>query len=120
MKKEITNDPTKPFKRVYNYAIQRDVRYVDPTDIPEFHFLRSSLSRTRSILLPDIPYDVDDVILEREWKRTWNGKKVLSYQDNNWEFLYLRPRRTINAWKGAMLFMPMEHLKPVLLHIHSL
>jgi hypothetical protein len=34
--------------------------------------------------------------------------------------LYLRPRRTINAWKGAMLFMPMEHLKPVLLHIHSL
>jgi hypothetical protein len=93
MKKEIKNDPTKPFKRVYNYAIQRDVRYVDPTDIPEFHFLRSSLSRTRSILLPDIPDDVDDVILEREWKRTWNGKKVLSYQDNNWGILVFATKK---------------------------
>jgi hypothetical protein len=51
MKKEIKNDPTKPFKRVYNYAIQRDVRYVDPTDIPKFHFLRSSLSRTQFITI---------------------------------------------------------------------
>jgi hypothetical protein len=69
MKKKITNDPTKPIKRVYNDVMQRAVRYVDPTDIPEFHSLRSSLSRTRRTLLPDIPDDVDDVILEREWRR---------------------------------------------------
>ena len=78
MQKEIKNDPTKPTKRVYNDVMQRAVRYVHPTDIPEFHSLRSSLSLTRSTLLPDIPDDVDDVILEREWKRTWNGKKFFS------------------------------------------
>jgi hypothetical protein len=93
MKKDNKNDPTKPIKRVYNDVIQRAVRYVDPTDIPEFHSLRSSLSRTRSTLMPDIPDDVDDVILEREWKRTWNGKKFLSHQDNNWEILVFATKK---------------------------
>ena len=88
MKKEIKNDPTKPIKRTYNDVIQRAVRYVDPTDIPEFHYLRSSLSRTRSTLMPD----VDDVILEREWKRTWDGKKFLSYQAN-WGILVFATKK---------------------------
>jgi len=78
---------------VYNDVIQRAVRYVDPTDIPEFHSLRSSLSGTRSTLLPDIPDDVDDVILEREWKKTWNGKKFLSHQDNNWGILVFATKK---------------------------
>jgi hypothetical protein len=44
-------------------------------------------------LLPDIPDDVDDVILEREWKRTWNGKKFLSHQDNNWGILVFATKK---------------------------
>jgi hypothetical protein len=43
--------------------------------------------------MPDIPDDVDDVILEREWKRTWNGKKFLSHQDNNWGILVFATKK---------------------------
>jgi hypothetical protein len=43
--------------------------------------------------MPDIPDDVDDVILEREWKRTWNGKKFLSHQVNNWEILVFATKK---------------------------
>jgi hypothetical protein len=43
--------------------------------------------------MPDIPDDIDDVILEREWKRTWNGKKFLSYQDNNWGILVFATKK---------------------------
>jgi hypothetical protein len=72
MKKEIKNDPTKPFKRVYNDVMQRAVRYVDPSDIPEFHSLRSSLNQTRSTLLPDIP---DDDVIPRSLNTEYNGKE---------------------------------------------
>jgi hypothetical protein len=120
MQKEFKNDPTKPTKRVYNDVMQRAVRYVHPTDIPEFHSLRSSLSLTRSTLLPDIPDDVDEVILEKEWKRTWNDKTFLSHQDNNWGLLVFVTKKNYQRLERCDVIYAMEHLRPVLLRIHSL
>ena len=61
MEEEIRNDPTKPVKRIYNEVVLREN---DIEDLPEFDNVRSRLTRTRSSLIPPIPQDAEDVILE--------------------------------------------------------
>lgn len=38
----------------------------------------------RSSLLPAIPHDINDVLIENEWGETWNGEPFLSHLDNDW------------------------------------
>ena len=84
MREDIRNDPTMPIKRVYNDVCHRAAGHVDEDDVPEFHSVRSAMSRTRSSVLPDIPETVDDVVIEEEWARTWEGQDFLSHLDNDW------------------------------------
>jgi len=58
---------------------------------PEFDDLRSShrssLSRHKRDLFPSIPRRVSDVIINRIWMETWNGKKFLLHQNNAWGYV---------------------------------
>jgi hypothetical protein len=85
MERHILQDPSKPIKRVFDEVVVRADD--DDDDIPEFHTLRTRLNRTRSFLLPEIPHTVEDVVIEGEWAETWNRKRFMSLQDNDWGLL---------------------------------
>lgn len=91
----INSDPTKPVRRVYNECI-----VIDSSDdseevmeiIPQFSEVRSSLARKKRKYFPAIPRRVQDVIIHREWKKTWNGKEFLVHQDSGWGLLIFLSR----------------------------
>ena len=90
MTEAVRNDPSKPLKRIFNETIL----HVDAEeDIPEYHNIRSKLSRFRASLLPPIPENVDDVMLDGEWVNTWEGTQFLSHQDNDWGILVFATRQ---------------------------
>ena len=91
MEQEVRNDPSKPIKRIYNETVCRADNDVNNT--PEFHTVRSRLTRTRARLVPPIPHDIDDVIIENEWRNTWGGDQFLSHQDNDWGIVVYATRR---------------------------
>ena len=51
--------------------------------VPEFCFVSSQLSKTRSEVLPQLPQYVDDLIIQEAWRKTWCGKRFLLHQDND-------------------------------------
>ena len=60
---------------------------VDEEAIPQFHNVRSTLQRARAALLPPIPHEIDEVVIEGDWCNTWTGHRFLSHQDNDWGIL---------------------------------
>jgi hypothetical protein len=38
-------------------------------------------------LVPNIPWEVDDVEIEGTWAETWSGDYFLLHQDNDWGIL---------------------------------
>lgn len=95
MKKTVSEDPSKPIKRVYNEVIERFIGNDEDEDLPEFSGVRSALQRVRSSLLPPIPTDVDDVNIRGEWKKTWGRNKFLSLLDNDWGIAVFATKKDI-------------------------
>ena len=91
----IRNDPSKPIKRVFDETIATAGPNREEDFIPSYQSLKSSLNRTRASVLPDIPEDVESVIIEDEWVTTWAGKRFLSHQDNDWGILIFTTNRNI-------------------------
>lgn len=85
MVNQIRRDVTKPVKRVYNDIVENDD--TNPNAVPVYNSIRSQLSRVRSKMLPNIPNNVDDVVIPHEFSTSWNGENFLSHQDNDWGIL---------------------------------
>jgi hypothetical protein len=64
----------------------------DVESIPPFSYVRSAMTRARQELVPNIPWEVDDVEIEGTWAETWLGDYFLLHQDNDWGiFLFVTP-----------------------------
>lgn len=88
LRKNIRQDPSVPLKRVYDNAARNYARGGgDVEHIPEFHRVRSSMTRARLEHVPQVPLTIDDVSIHGTWKRTWSEEKFLLYQDNEWGVL---------------------------------
>jgi hypothetical protein len=68
MFEKVIDDPSKPIKRVFDEVVN-DLN-VPVEDIPEFYHVRSRMSRARTSLMPQIPHNVDDVVIEGDWRRS--------------------------------------------------
>jgi hypothetical protein len=58
----------------------------DVESIPPFSYVRSAMTRARQELVPNIPWEVDDVEIEGTWAETWLG-----------EFFFSSPQKTLKA-----------------------
>jgi hypothetical protein len=86
MKEEVRNDPSKPVKRIYDdRLIAMALAYRGP--FPSFDAIKSTLYRVRAEMVPPVPHDLDEVFIEGEWRRTWQGEEFLSHIDNDWGIL---------------------------------
>ena len=74
MKDGIREDPTIPIKRVYNKVARAMNRGGgDRKHIPEFHRIRTSMTRTRLEHVSAVPHTVDDITIEDTWRETWSS-----------------------------------------------
>ena len=103
-KRQLFDDPTKQVKRLDDQQValaHRSATTCGGRDqyppVPEFSFVRSQLSRTRSKLLPQVPHDVDDVIIQGAWRETWRGERLLLTQNNDWGIVIFDTRRNIRV-----------------------
>ena len=88
MKDAIREDPTVPIKKVYNKVARAMIRGGgDREHIPEFHRIRTSMTRTRLEHVPVVPRTVDDITIEGTWRETWSGDNFFLHQDNDWDIL---------------------------------
>ena len=95
MNETIRNDPTKPLKRVFDETLATAGPCLQEDYTPSYPSLKSCLRRTRASVLPDIPEDIESVVVENEWATTWAGRRFLSHQDNDWGILVFATERNI-------------------------
>lgn len=67
-----------------------------PRVIPTFKSVRSILQRKREQCFPPTPTNIDEVIIQDEWARTWNDRPFLCHLDNDW---------------GVAVFMTADHAR---------
>jgi MULE transposase domain len=84
----IRNDPSKPIKRAYDYVLREQRRNeqrsgVQRQPIREFVNIRSSLSRAKSSLVPNLPDDIHSVVIASPWSETWSSDRFLLHIDPN-------------------------------------
>jgi len=85
MKNRVRNDPSRPIRRAYESVVADVSRSRRRTvTLPEFHKVRSALSRAKKELVPNIPTTADDVTIEGVWAETWSSEPFLLHQDNYW------------------------------------
>ena len=103
-RRQLSDDPTKPVKRLYDQQVAQEHRNAATRagrcrspPVPEFSFVRSQLSRARSKLLPQVPHDVDDVVIQGAWRKTWRGERFLLRQSNDWGIVMFATRRNIRV-----------------------
>ena len=82
------NDPSIPFKRIYNdtvRAVQRDepMRH----QLPEYRSVRAEMGRYRASMMPPIPESFEEVDPQNEWAETWIGERFLTLNDREWGVL---------------------------------
>jgi hypothetical protein len=84
----LEKNPTAPIKRVNNKVARAMNRGSgDREHIPEFHRIRTSMTRTRLEYVPVLPHTVDDITIEDTWRETWSGDNFFLHQDNDWGIL---------------------------------
>jgi hypothetical protein len=88
MKDVVREDPTVPIKRVYN-KVARAMNWGggDREHIPDFHRIRTSMTRTRLEHFPAVPHTVHDISIEDTWRETWSGDNFFLHHDNDWGIL---------------------------------
>lgn len=99
MNKRIQQNPTLPVRRVYEDVIQIDSG--DSDDCPIFTNVRSRAKRFRSKFMPSIPRNIQDVVVDGVWAKTWKGRKFLTYQDNNIGVAVFTTKRLCKALQKA-------------------
>lgn len=104
VKQRISEDPTRPIKRVYDNHVANAHRVVArqgggdrPPVVPDFGSVRTQLARSRAAYIPPVPHSVEDVIIDDVWKETWRGQRLVLHQDNEWGFIIFATRRNIEA-----------------------
>ena len=87
---DVMENPTVPIRRVYDATAARIQRQPRPLQgggdrpIDAYYTFRSILNRARVSQLPAIPGNIEDVIIEGQWARTWLDERFLLYLDNEW------------------------------------
>jgi hypothetical protein len=87
-----TVDPSRPIKRAYDGVFANE----DDDAVPAFRSVRSAMDRARRALLPDLPNTVDDLVIEGKWCETWDGRRLLLHQDNDWGVVVFATERHLN------------------------
>ena len=72
MKQKIRDDPFVSLRRVYDQSVveARRAIIVDDENVPMFHRIASQLKRSKRKFFPDIPEEVEDVVINGEWRLT--------------------------------------------------
>lgn len=85
IQEEIHNDPSVPVRRLYNgFLAENDRRGGNVEEgIPRFESIRSTLNRTRALVVPPIPANIADVDIPGEWGETWRGEAFLRIQNRD-------------------------------------
>ena len=80
----IDENPTATVKRVYDaLAVHEHRQAVNvPNIIPTFDSVKSTMDRKRARLVPPIPANVDEVVVEDVWAQTWREENFLMDQNN--------------------------------------
>ena len=103
IKADVETNPSAPIKRVYDAAIANEERHGNPIpidDIPTFHCIESQLKRAKYANVPEIPHNVDDVVIDGVWSQTWQGRNNLIHQDNDWGILIFGTNRNLRLLQG--------------------
>lgn len=84
----IRNDPSRPIKRAYDYVLREQRRNEQTTGaqrqpVREFVNIRSSLSRAKSCLVPNLPDDIHSVLIDSPWSENWSSERFLLHIDPN-------------------------------------
>jgi hypothetical protein len=90
---KVKQDPSLTIKRIYDSVVREHGEGGgDVESIPLFSYVRSAMTRARQELVPNIPWEVDDVEVEGTWAETWSGDYFLPHRDNDWGMLlFLTP-----------------------------
>jgi hypothetical protein len=65
------------------------------------------MTRARQELVPNIPWEVDDVEIEGTWAETWSGDYFLLHQDNEWGpalFFPTSPVDNVSSYSIILVF----------------
>lgn len=86
IRSSIRDDPSVPIKRLYNNVTRNVIRAAggDREHIPEFHRIRTTMTRARLEHVPEVPHAIDDVVIRGTWRRSWSDERYLLHQDNDW------------------------------------
>lgn len=88
VKERVREDPSRTIKRAYDGTAASVARggylRLNRHSIPEFHHIRTSVSRARQAEVPRIPRTLNDVRIDGVWARTWNDDNFLVHADNGW------------------------------------
>jgi hypothetical protein len=88
VKQRVREDPSRPIKRAYDATASSASRggylRLNRHSIPDFHRVRTSVSRAKQEEVPRIPRALNDVNIAGVWAETWNGDNFLAHADNAW------------------------------------
>jgi len=97
--RKVTDNPTVPVRRIYDNAMDEDSGPSD--ELPAYGSIRTRAKRHRAKFIPPIPPDIDAVVIDGEWARTWKGQQFLSHLDNYWGIAVFTTNRFLRAMKDA-------------------
>lgn len=101
VKQRVREDPSRPIKRAYDATASSAVRggylRLNRHCIPEFHHVRTSVSRAKQLEVPRIPRQLSDVNVSGVWAETWNGERYLLHADNAWGILMFASDENISV-----------------------
>ena len=78
IREDIVDDPTQPIRRVYDHQL---VQHRNMGVLPTYAEVQSILSRERHAQLPPIPQNMNNVVIQGEWARTFNNDLFLLHHD---------------------------------------
>ena len=83
MREEIYNDPSVPVRRIYDAVITAHHRRDNNLqEMPQFEAVRSALNRTRELVVPPVPRNLESVVIPLAWRDTWRNEDFVLNQDN--------------------------------------
>ena len=84
LRENIRQDPSVTLKRVYENISRRHAQGCgDREPMPEFHRVKSTMSRTRLEYVPAVPRYIEDVTIRGQWENTWSNEKFAMFNDND-------------------------------------
>jgi MULE transposase domain len=91
VKQQVRDDPSRPVKRAYDATASSVARggylRLSRSSIPEFHHVRTCVSRAKREEVPHIPRQLADVNVAGVWAKSWNDVRFLLHEDTTWGIL---------------------------------